>query len=138
MNFFSSPLRLADRVEKQIAGERVFTSLNRFERRLDRRGVLSSRLDRDGADVLGIGDAAVADRGRVFRNRVHDGGGAWEGLDFAREILVAEDVLLEEDVGTGIILAAVGDDPLVRSADIAPVGDPAGVNPLQLRPAKDP
>ncbi len=53
-------------------------------------------------------------------------------LDRAAEVRIAEHMLLEEHVRSGIVLAAVRDDRRIRAADIAPVGDLSGINALEL------
>src|SRR5581483_9221156 len=108
-------------VEVELARQPVPPALRALETRLDRRREVVL-LDLERPNALGVRDAAIADAVGIARDGVHHGSGARERLRARIVVVVLEDVLLEEHVRAGIVLAAVEVDRRVAASDVLPVG----------------
>ena len=125
-------MRLAGNIPVEIAADGVLRGQDVFHGGCNGRAVRIF-LDIQVLDAFAVSDAAVADAAGVLGNSIDDCCGAREGLRCRVVVAIFKDVLLEVDVGAGIVFAAVENDLLVAAADILPVLDGAGVNGLDLR-----
>src|SRR6267142_479038 len=83
-------------------------------------------------DAFAVSDSAIADAAWILGNGIDNGRSARKRLRGRVIVGILKDVLLEVDVGAGVVLAAIENDFLILTANIFPVLDGTGVDGLHL------